>query len=261
MHPVMLAKKYEAKRAKWPMWGSTKLDGIRGFKVEEGGFVSRNMKPIRGLDHLIEPFKGLHLGFEIDGELMIPGMHFQKASGLIRNHQQQPSVHFNVFDCTDPTKGFEERQIMLRAFIESLGHPQIHFLPHTTIKDEAHAAEVFAERLKEGHEGLMLKSRGHMYRNARSWDWMKMKVQDTADLICTRFFEGEGRLTGTLGGIVVDYNGVEVRIGTGFSDFERGRIWCNQEDYMNEIAEVAWHEETPGGSLRHPSFKGWRFDK
>lgn len=68
-----------------------------------------------------------------------------------------------------------------------------------------------------------------------------------------------------LGGLTVDYNGVPVRVGSGFSDQDRQVLWAiwmtDPEQLKRKMLEVSFHEVTPDGSLRHPRAKRFRPDK
>ena len=132
---------------------------------------------------------------------------------------------------------------------------------HVSIKSLDHISSTFDKAIDAGYEGLVIKTNNHKYQTKRSWDWMKLKIQNDEDLPVTGMFEGTGKYAGMLGGLIVTRaNGVDVRVGSGFSDAERLSIW-DDCDTQSKIIEVAYHEETPDGSLRHPIFKGFRFDK
>ena len=88
-----------------------------------------------------------------------------------------------------------------------------------------------------------------------------MKDFHDVDLEVISFEEGEGKYENMLGAIVVDFNKVRVNIGSGFTDEERKQIWENRNDFRNQIAEIRYQELTPDGSLRFPTFRGWRPDK
>jgi DNA ligase-1 len=89
---------------------------------------------------------------------------------------------------------------------------------------------------------------------------------NTLDLEIVGFEEGEGRLVGTLGAILVRYkNGNTVKVGSGFSDRLRAELWRARGDFLGKIAEIQYFEETTnadgGISLRFPVFKDFRLDK
>ena len=88
-----------------------------------------------------------------------------------------------------------------------------------------------------------------------------MKDFYDVDLEVVGFEEGEGRNTGVLGAVIVKHKDVLVNVGSGFSDNDRKTIWENRTKFRGQIAEIRYQEETPDGSLRFPTFRGWRPDK
>ena len=123
-----------------------------------------------------------------------------------------------------------------------------------------------------GQEGAIVKPLDGVYVKKRSYAWLKIKGEETNDLFITGAFEGTGKYEGMLGGVIVDFNGVAVRVGGGLSEAQRVELWA---DYQNDITpgkgpfhlllgkmiEVEAHEVTPDGSLRHPRFVRFRSDK
>jgi DNA ligase-1 len=104
------------------------------------------------------------------------------------------------------------------------------------------------------------------YMFKRTTSLLKVKKMSTVDLEIMGYEEGSGRLSGTLGAILVRYKGGNiVKVGSGFSDSLRDLIWENQADYLGAICEIQYFEETTnadgGTSLRFPIFKDFRPDK
>ena len=103
------------------------------------------------------------------------------------------------------------------------------------------------------------------YHFGRTWDLLKIKLFKDCDLIITGFEEGTNKLQGTLGALILDYKGNELRCGSGFTDEQRKEIWENRDQYLGKIAEIKYFEETKnqngGTSLRFPIFKDIRTDK
>lgn len=110
-------------------------------------------------------------------------------------------------------------------------------------------------------EGAIVKPLAGVYEKKRSRSWLKMKAEETEDLRVISKFEGKPntKYEGKLGGLIVDRDGVEVRVGGGFSDAQREEYWVTPP--IGRLIEVEFHEVTPDGSLRHPRFVRFRDDK
>ena len=89
----------------------------------------------------------------------------------------------------------------------------------------------------------------------------KYKDFHDVDLKIERLLEGTGKHSGKLGSVVVCFNGVEVNVGSGFSDELREKIWSHREKFVGRMIEVRYQEVTPDGSLRFPTFVCFRNDK
>ena len=112
-----------------------------------------------------------------------------------------------------------------------------------------------------GFEGAMLKNPSMPYCFGRSDAVVKVKAFNDEDLQVIGFLEGRGRHKGSLGAILVNFNGVKVRVGSGFNDVDRHEVWQNKEAFLGKTAEIRYQEITPDGSLRFPTFVCWRNDK
>ena len=132
--------------------------------------------------------------------------------------------------------------------------------------DASKIAEILDEEVANGEEGIMINILDAKYEFKRTNNLLKVKKMQTMDLEIIDFEEGEGRLAGTLGAILVRYkNGNVVKVGSGFSDQLRKEIWQNRNAYLGVISEIQFFEETTnadgGESLRFPIFKDFRHDK
>ena len=67
----------------------------------------------------------------------------------------------------------------------------------------------------------MLNINNAPYECKRTKNLLKLKKMQTCDLEIIGFEEGDGRLKGTLGKVIVDYKGNEVGVGSGYSDADR----------------------------------------
>lgn len=258
VHDTMLASKMDLAKLRFPVWASPKLDGMRCQFVNKDRLVSRTGKPIVGVDHILSPLKGQVL--DLDGELMVPGLHFQDSLGKLRSHANVPNAVFYVFDTIEESLPFEKRLEAIRGLKDF--HPNIKIVKHILVHDLDELMALYQKCLDKGLEGLVVKTPKHRYQRSRSKDWMKMKEVGSVDVKITGFERGTGKYANTLGAILVQLdNGQTTNVGTGLSDNLRDELWLNQAQYLGKTVEVQYHEITKDGNLRHPRFFRWRPDK
>lgn len=245
----MKAHPYDPGRLKKGSYMSLKIDCIRAM-LRGRTLYSSGGRVIPGVQHIAKAYS---LDEEFDGELTIPGLDFDAASGRIRSNDDCPTAIFNVFDMPSSRRPFKVRY-------QELVERSKYFLPHTVLLKHViatgndHIQRTFAKALDNGHEGLVIKSSSHQYELKRSWDWMKMKAEDPEEVRIVGFNEGTGKYAGSLGSVQCKRsNGVIVDV-SGFKDHIKDHIWNNKELWLDEIIEINFHQETPDGSLRHPRF-------
>lgn len=240
---------------------SLKIDCIRGL-LRDGEIFSSGGKLITGVQHLA---KDLPNNLSLDMELTIPGLDFNAASGKLRSNSDCPTVVAQVFDIPSMgTSRFAERYEFLAGLFSSgqlLDRPGFALIRHKFVTKEEDITRNFEKALSAGFEGLVCKTAHHQYQNKRSKDWLKMTAEDPEDGIIVGFEEGTGKYAGSLGTCLVQRpNGVIVKV-PGYSDAMKAEIWNNKDKYLNKCIAYKFHEETPGGSVRHPRFFRMRWDK
>jgi DNA ligase-1 len=108
-------------------------------------------------------------------------------------------------------------------------------------------------------EGIIVKNMNANYEWDRSRDCVKLKTVYDADLKVVGFEEGRGKLKGSCGALLLEYEGGIVQCGSGLKEFERAEIWSNKEKYLGKIVEINYMEissdKNGKKSLRHPIFK------
>jgi DNA ligase-1 len=261
---VMKAEDYDPRRVTLPTYVSPKMDGLRATFKSDYNFYSSLGNLMFGYDHLIDVLEPIVGG--LDGEMFVPDIPFEKRSGLIRNKKPIPSAEYWVFDI--PLYGileFHVRWKILQELFEkherTLDLSKVHLMPHHLVTSLDAIEQWYHYYRRLGWEGVMIKNRHHVYRLAKTYDWMKLKPEETVDVKCTGVYEGTGRLVGKLGGILVLFHKQTVRVGSGFSDKERELFWNDPSEIVNWIVEVTITEKTAANSMRHGRFIRRRYDK
>lgn len=264
VHAIQLAKPFELRKCHFPCHISPKLDGLRAV-YKNGEFYSRAGNIFVGLSSLKSEMEDLMqqlaMPCQFDGELMVDGEHFNEISGKIRAFTEADNAHYHIFDMPSSEYTQTARLAFLDMIALRFNYPHITFVPHTTVMSVDAISTKYAEYLADGYEGAIVKQENGVYQDSRTWDWMKLKNTLTADCRITDIFEGTGKYIGMAGGLVVDFNGVSVRVGSGLKDTQRMYWWNDPEEIIGRTAEVAYQEETPDGSMRHPRLVKLRGDK
>jgi len=285
---VALAQKFEEKRliGKERVGVEPKLDGIRCFAIVESGkalLYARSGKLIRNFDETIgKELSQLGDGC-YDGEIM--GEDF---IALMRQAYRKESVdvsnsYLALFDFL-PLEEWKSREAVMSCetryeelnlqlscwglrslkneFFQSYRWKYLKVVPrYTTTAVYAEIKSLHDEFVLDGFEGAMIKDLDAPYKFARGTEVMKLKAFHDADLQVKALQEGTGKHSGKLGSVLVSYNGVDVQVGSGFSDNLREVIWDKPADFIGRTIEVRYQEVTPDGSLRFPTFVCFRNDR
>lgn len=144
--------------------------------------------------------------------------------------------------------------------------------------------ELYDAKRAEGHEGLVVKDPLDIYKRGKKTGWWKMKPDDSIDGTVVGLNWGtvglanEGKVIGfevlLENGRVVSANNLtqalmdefttKVAEASGWLALEELKLIWNEPDasinnpYEGFAIQVNFMEETPDGSLRHPSFGCWR---
>ena len=288
---VQLAQKYFDKPEK--LEGktfalTTKIDGGRIIAIRETdgvSFFTRAGQKYEGLVDLErEMMETFPEGTVLDGEITIldnkgvPSKEaYKQAMKITRSDGEKHGLKMLVFDAMyiDEWKNqkcehdYIERRALLNSFFTYSPAKRTYFelLPELYRgSDTSKVLELLDDAIANNEEGVMINICDAPYEFGRTWSLMKVKKMSTVDLEVVGYEEGSGRLSGTLGAILVRYkDGNIVKVGSGFSDELRKQIWSNPDDIIGKIVEVQFFEESTnadgGKSLRFPVFKDFRPDK
>lgn len=262
---------------------TTKIDGSRIIAMKDDGKVSFWTRQGQKYEGLVDLEKELlectDDNFVFDGEIVAIDTDlentYKNTMKLSRTKElEKHGLKMLVFDYM-PIANFKAqkcpidystRRAQLSAIFDLNCFKYFELLPILYKgTDTSKIIEILNEQVSKGEEGIMLNICNAPYHFGRTSDLLKIKLFKDCDLIITGFEEGTNKLQGTLGALILDYKGNELRCGSGFSDEQRAEIWTNRDQYLGKIAEIKYFEETKnqngGTSLRFPTFKDIRIDK
>lgn len=265
---VMLGTSIEKCKIPQGTWFSIsqKLNGSRCFYYK-GKLYTRQGKTYTGCEHIIKDIKRLEEYFYknnyvYDGELILKDRTlsdseaFQKGVGIANsdkeNKEELKLVIFDILNQKEFENGqsentYKQRKDDLRCCrdaIKSLNLSNIEIVPmfyEGTDQSKIWQWLDYAEQ--NDMEGVMV-NLDTPYQCKRTKDLMKVKKFYTLDLEVVDAVEGDGRLKGTLGALVVDYKGNTVNVGSGFSDKQRKEFWENKDNIVGRVIEVKYKEIT-----------------
>ena len=280
---VMLAEKYwdrmeELEKTNPDIIITQKYDGVRCVAIHDKNGVklfSRQGKPIEGLHDLEKQLLWLSFGC-YDGELLlnknnIPSKDLYRETVTVVNSKDQDkkNIVFNIFD-TCEVKEFEngycaapciERKKVIQELEEQMkpdwwkSVPMLYYGKY----DKDIVQQELNKQIALEHEGVMVNIADAPYEAKRTKNILKVKAMQDCDLKIIGFEGGTGKNKGTLGAIIVDYKGFEVRVGSGFTDQDREYFWANQNELLGRVITVQYFEETTNKkdnslSLRFPVY-------
>ena len=274
MNKVQLANPYNpAKNYKVAHWFATpKFDGVRAVFIPDRGFFTRNDKPVSGLDSMasvLQEFcteRGLSF---VDGELVLAGGSFQASQSAIlaAQHDEKSNIEFHVFAVGGSFKDTHEMLQELPDFPDA----RIFRVQSETIPNTFEAVDEACRKFTaQGYEGVVLRHPDIPYYEGRSNHLLKYKFFKEADLLIVGIIDGEGRLAGTIGSLVVEgtIGGLLVRscVGTGLTDEDR-KILSQDSQLIGKVLTVKYQAITDKPdkegfySLRFPVVIGVKEDR
>lgn len=275
-----LATPFELQRCQWPMIVQPKLDGVRtlahvDFQSSVVKHYSREGLTFTSNAHLdadlltlgqaIAEHHGFTGGIVLDGEVY--GENFKETISATRKKDGScATTKFHIYDFVPAADFFDqvshviqqERSRAIQTVFETVTLDSVQCVPSRVARSVEDAAKAYEAFRSAGYEGAVLKAPKSTYQFKRGFHWIKMKPEETLDLVITGWEEGTGKYVGQIGALVVDYAGVSVSVGSGLTDALRLSLWAERDELAGRLIEVNYMEETPDKSLRHPVFVAFR---
>lgn len=302
---VQLAKTYKpGMRFNDEFTITRKLNGVR-CTYYDGKLVSRGGKIFVGLDHIILDIKRLFAisntvdKVVLDGELIYSNPEgltddeaFRKGKGIANAKNTLISkelLKFVIFDCINEVDfylGYEHEPYWSRRKRLDNWHynylkdfKNIELVETVYTGTDIHQIEGALDHATINKwEGIMINLNNGVYvqagsTNKRSSYLYKYKKFDTIDLKVIGFYEEtavDGTPKDTLGGVICevpnDSRFKNIRVGSGFTNEERNKIWKYPAAYWGKTLECKYKEitrdkQTEALSVQFPVFLCWRDDK
>ena len=291
---IPLAKPYTPSKLQFPVYVSTKYDGVPvriDISYQPGlgwshSIRSRQSEPVYSVQKLVAQFVhqyateadilGLPRPVTFVGEVIQRGnwfAPFKDTSGIVRRqYDQSDLLEIKLFDAwyEDGERrviSFRERVDLITKVAHFKLHPWVtsadfHIL-HT--QDQLDSWWTSYERAFPKSEGIVIRnSQDEWNPGKRSWGYQKGVREPTIDLRIVQFEEGAGKNANAVGRIWADYKGTTIGVGPGKLSYdERRELWTKHRDSFlgGPIATIKYKSDPSYAALRQPTFQHWRTDK
>lgn len=271
---------------RYPVYCTPKIDGIRALKLD-GKLVSRTLKAIPN-DYIRTLLESSPIPDGFDGELVCPGG-YSRTESAIMSRGGLPPFCFRVFDWYQPSaryKPYFERVHELRQWFQLHPCDFADFVMYDDVHNEEDLLAYEAACLDEGYEGVIIRAPDGPYKKGRSTlregYMLKLKRFKDSEAVILDFIElsrnnNEQQLNelgyaerssakagqhagGTLGALVVrdPETDCEFRIGSGFTQGFRDRIWQQRHALYGKKVKYKYQPYGKLNAPRHPIFLGFR---
>lgn len=263
-------------RFTYPVFGEIKLDEIRlHVKRSEGGAPAQMLsyagKPLNNLEPWASKFQayleqfGLH---DLDCGVLVNG-NFDDTFRYTRSKKvpadlEAADVQFLLFDCPESVLVYVERAELVDFRAATMRQ---HFsLPMIRpYREECHCEDdvlrLYEKARQAGHEGLMVKTPGHLYQRRRTFDWMKLKPKETHDGRITEVLRAtsiHGEPLDRAGSVRVVLEDGSTADPSGIRHDLGREMLANPERFIGQWVEFTCMERDRAGGYRHPIFRRLR---
>ena len=219
-HVPMLPQVYRPEVDIKGWWMSEKLDGVRAY-WDGKALYSKN-----GVVFSPPPeFTAGFPPFPLEGELWGGRATFARTVSTVLQQHAHPGwleLKYAIFDVPGAAGSFRHRLKKAQGWVSEHHPAYMLLIPQTEVKDAAHLLHYLDEVVEGGGEGLIVRDPEGIYAPGRSATIFKVKHFEDAEATVVGHVAGNGRNQGRLGALRVHTSeGVEFKIGTGFTDMER----------------------------------------
>lgn len=233
---------------------SEKLDGVRAYWDGKMLF-SKNGNPL----HAPEKFYHDFPPFAMEGELWGGRGTFEKTVSIVKKQQAHDGwleLKFAIFDVPQEGGGFAQRLQKAKDWFDKHPSPFAFVIPQKTIEEKRELQAELQQVEKLGGEGVIVRKPDTLYSRGRSHEILKVKNFLDMEARVIAHIGGNGENRGRLGSLLVEIpNKIRFKIGTGFSDHERGN-----PPPVGSIITFKYYGFLKSGRPKFPSFLRVRVD-
>lgn len=279
----MLGVNVDLNKLQFPIYASTKLDGVRAI-VDNGVVYSRTGKPIPNKE-VQKRFSSYH---GLDGELIVgsptnKNVYKNTVSGVMTK-ESIPNVIYHIFDIWNNKDNYYSRY---KELFKYNNIPYINIVNQHLITNMKELEKYELKVLNLGYEGVMIRKPDTLYKNGRSTvksgELLKLKrFNDSEGIIkcCLPLMHNNNEAIidelgytsrstcknnmiaeEMLGSFIIeDLNNPNIifNIGSGFTKQERIDYWNNKNNLIGKIIVYKYFTIGMQNLPRFPIFKGFR---
>ena len=225
-HSQQLATSYQDDIVVKDYWISEKLDGIRA-RWNGSSLITRNGNIINAPTWFVKNFPPQTL----DGELWLARNSFERTASIVLRktpNQDWQNIKFMLFDLPEHKGTFSQRLAKLQILVDTVASPNLQVIPQFKLANQSQLMLKLDDIVALGAEGLMLNHHGALYEDGRSTNLLKLKKHQDAEARVIAHYPGKGKYKNMMGSLLVELteagefdNGIQFKIGSGFSDKQR----------------------------------------
>jgi len=197
-------------------------------------------------------------------EAYIKGKEFHELNGILNRSTRDfkaKDVKFSVHDCLVCKEAAISRYSRIPYIIKDV--PCMTRTELLMVSDSKDLwLRTYRQVINNGGEGVILKRAGSYYQEGkRNSSLMKIKQEESFDLLCTKVYETKGKKGFSSVNIdLIRKDGTEVTVRIGKEEDQTAFI--NKPDLVvGKVVEIKCMRELKDGSLREPVFKAIRYNK
>lgn len=234
---------------------SEKLDGMRGYWNGKQ-LLSRQGNRINAPAWFTQDWPDI----AIDGELWIARNTFEQLMSCVKQHSTSKSantgcwskVKFMIFDLPRGTTAFNQRFKQMQLIVQKTNSSYLKLVEQYTFSSIKALEDKLAQVMNQQGEGLMLHLAKATYKVGRNSALIKFKKHQDAEAVVIAHLQGKGKYQDAMGALLVEMaDGLQFKIGTGFSDTER-----KEPPEIGSIITFKYNGKTKNGIPRFARF--WR---